>query len=238
MIRIATLDDETQWLTTERIITEQCFESGDYSFSAYNDVDKFLLELKYKENDLYLLDMEFPLENGISGLSIGREIKDLYPSAVIIYVTCHAEYAIEAFEVNAFRYIPKILLEKKLPEAYKVLEPEIGHRKEEYFEVVTEKRMERIAKSQIYYMYKEKKYVVLIHSKGECKIRTSLGEIQERLNQDCFLRIDKGCVVNIKHIMSVEPYQVKMRTGVCLTVSHPQLKNVKDKIAEYWRKRN
>ena len=48
MIRIATLDDETQWLTTERIITEQCFESGDYSFSAYNDVDKFLLELKYK----------------------------------------------------------------------------------------------------------------------------------------------------------------------------------------------
>ena len=53
MIRIATLDDETQWLTTERIITEQCFESGDYSFSAYNDVDKFLLELKYKENDLY-----------------------------------------------------------------------------------------------------------------------------------------------------------------------------------------
>ena len=52
MIRIATLDDETQWLTTERIITEQCFESGDYIFSAYNDVDKFLLELKYKENDL------------------------------------------------------------------------------------------------------------------------------------------------------------------------------------------
>ena len=129
-------------------------------------------------------------------------------------------------------------MEKKLPEAYKVLESEIGHRKEEYFEVVTEKRMERIAKSQIYYMYKEKKYVVLIHSKGECKIRTSLGEIQERLNQDCFLRIDKGCVVNIKHIMSVEPYQVKMRTGVCLTVSHPQFKNVKDKIAEYWRERN
>ena len=63
-------------------------------------------------------------------------------------------------------------------------------------------------------------------------------EIQERLNQDCFLRIDKGCVVNIKHIMSVEPYQVKMRTGVCLTVSHPQFKNVKGKIAEYWRQRN
>ena len=55
MIRIATLDDETQWLTTERIITEQCFESGDYSFSAYNDVDKFLLELKYKENDLLFI---------------------------------------------------------------------------------------------------------------------------------------------------------------------------------------
>ena len=46
MIRIATLDDETQWLTTERIITEQCFESGDYSFSAYNDVDKIFIRIE------------------------------------------------------------------------------------------------------------------------------------------------------------------------------------------------
>lgn len=75
----------------------------------------------------------------------------------------------EAFEVNAFRYIPKMLLEKKLPEAYKVLEPEIGHRKEEYFEVVTEKRMERIAKSQIYYMYKEKSMLFLYIQRGSAK---------------------------------------------------------------------
>lgn len=237
MIRIAALDDEAQWLTMERKITKRCFSSENYIFSAYDNVDEFLLELKYKENDLYLLDMEFPSKDGLSGLSIGKKIKDLYPWAVIIYVTCHVEYAIEAFEVNAFRYIPKVLLEKKLPEAYKILEPEIEHRGEEYFEVMMEKRMERIAKSQIYYMYKDKKYVVIIHSKGECKIRASLGEIQERLNQECFLRIDKGCVVNIIHVMSVEPYRVKMRTGDFLTVSHPQFKNVKAKIAEYWRKR-
>ena len=46
MIRIATLDDETQWLTTERIITEQCFESGDIVFSAYNDVDKIFIRIE------------------------------------------------------------------------------------------------------------------------------------------------------------------------------------------------
>lgn len=235
MIRIAALDDEEQWITTERQITEQCFQPEEYEFSSYTSVDEFLSELNEKKCDIYLLDMEFPVSSGFSGLAIGKVIKDLYEEAVIIYITGHVEYAIEAFEVNAFRYIPKVMLEEKLPEAYRVIANKIRQRRKEYLTVTLENRMEKIDKSQIYYLVKEKKYVIITHTEGKCKVRTSLDEMQRRLNMDCFLRIDKGCVVNIMHVMSLAHYQVKMRNGNYLTISHPQIQNVKTKITEYWR---
>lgn len=237
MIKIAALDDEKQWIITEEKITEQCFPAGEYEFLGYTSAHEFLLSLKNIESDIYLLDMEFQETVGLTGLDIGKEIKDLYEKSVIIYITGHVEYAIEAFEVNAFRYIPKVMLEKKLPEAYQAIAHIISRRKEEYFTIEMENRIAQVAKSQIYYFYKEKKYVIIVHSEGECKVRSSLEEIQKRMNQECFLRIDKGCVVNITHVMSLEHYLVKMRNGVYLTVSHPQIKNAKQKITEYWGQR-
>lgn len=237
MIKIVALDDEELWIASERQITEQYFKSGEYEFLGYTSVQEFLLNLERTESDIYLLDMEFPEKNEISGLAIGKKIKDLYPKSTIVYITGHIEYAIDAFEVNAFRYIPKAMLDKKLPEAYNAIAYKISLQKEEFFAVMMEKRMEQIAKSQIYYLYKDKKYVIIVHSEGECKVRASLDEIQKRLNQECFLRIDKGCVVNITHVMSFEHYQLKIRNGTYLTISHPQMKNVKQKITEYWRKR-
>ena len=48
---------------------------------------------------------------------MAREIRKYYFDPFIIYITDHVEYSPEAFEVNAFRYIPKIKLQEKLPEA-------------------------------------------------------------------------------------------------------------------------
>lgn len=56
---------------------------------------------------------------------VAKEIRQYYNEPIIVYVTNHVEYAIQAFEVNAFRYIPKALLREKLAEAYDVLLPKL-----------------------------------------------------------------------------------------------------------------
>ena len=114
MIKIVALDDEEKWIQTEKKIAEQVFKIDEFEFFGYTKTEDFLSDLRKKECDIYLLDMELPKENG---LSIGKKIKECYESAVIIYVTGHVEYAVEAYEVNAFRYVPKTILEQKLPEA-------------------------------------------------------------------------------------------------------------------------
>lgn len=154
MLRIAALDDDKQWLDIEKEIIAEAFKKEEYELCSYMDINRFLSELERKQADIYLLDMKL---SGKNGLEIGRIIKRRQESADIIYVTNYVEYAVEAYEVNAFRYIPKQLLKEKLPEACQMLYDKIKGQKEEYLVIAGCHHMEKLLKEQIYYIVKEKK---------------------------------------------------------------------------------
>lgn len=235
MITIAALDDQKEWLEEEAEITKTYFEAKekDYRFLPYNEVSVFLKDMEAdKLADIYLLDIELP---DTDGLKIARKIKELHYEARIIYITGYVEYAIEAFEVNAYRYIPKTMLREKLPAAYMSLEQKLVPKDEAYYTIEMNSRMERIEQKQIYYLQKDKKYVVLTTKDGESRVRATLDEVLKDLEQHSFVRIDKGCIVNLRHIMKLERREVKMRNGVYLPVSQPQLPIIKRRIMEYWR---
>ena len=136
--------------------------------------------------------------------------------------------------MNAYRYIPKQLLDTKLPEAYRAVRDRFMGREEIYFTYITDSHLEKIPESQIYYLVKEKKYVLITHRKGQIKVRSSMEAMICRLKSKSFLQIDRGCVVNIPHVMCFERHQIRMRDGVYFPVSQPRLKEVKKKIACYW----
>ena len=128
-----------------------------------------------------------------------------------------------AYEVNAFRYIPKIMMEEKLPEAYTVLTNEMKLKEKRYFIVMNGSNLEKIPEDHILYIIKEKKYIRIVHKGGESKVRMTMNEAYEQLNP-----------ASLKHIMSLKDHQVKMRDGAFLPVSQPQLRNVKNRVKEYW----
>lgn len=236
MIRIAALDDNEEWLELESRITNTYFEESkeEFEFHKYSNVNQFLLDLEDGVCfDIYLLDIELPEWNG---LKVAREIKKRYLEVLIIYITGYVEYAIEAFEVNAYRYIPKKLLQEKLPEAYASLKQKLVRETGPYYTIQTNSRLERLAQNDIYYLQKEKKYVIFMRADGISKVRATLDEVYSDLERERFVRIDKGRIVNLRHIMKLENREVKMRDGVYLSVSQPQLAMVKRRIAEYWRK--
>lgn len=234
MIRIAALDDDKNCIKIEKELTERYLQNEECEFEGYTSTSKFLFSVEEKEYDIVLLDMELPEENG---LQVGKKVKQYHPDSIIIYITNYVEYAVEAFEVNAFRYIPKKILKEKLPQAYEAVLSNLHMKENRYFVVKNNSKMEKIQEDQIYFLRKEKKYVYIIHKMGQSKIRLTLDEAAERLKGEEFVRIDRGCIVNLKHIMSLERHQVKMRDGTMLPVSQPQLANVKRRISEYWSER-
>ena len=82
-------------------------------------------------------------------------------------------------------------------------------------------------------MRKEGKYVVIVHRFGESKIRKSMIHFQEELKSREFLSVDKGMMVNIRHIMKVKDYEIFMRDGVRIPVGITKYTGVKNAVADF-----
>lgn len=234
MIRIAILDDEEFCLEKEKKITENYFSGKKIPFviETYQSAEWFLYGLKEEAFDLYILDVDMPGKNGIQ---VAKEIRKLYPEPVIIFITNYIDYAVEAYEVNTYRYIPKVVLEQKLPESYDALLPEILEKEEHYYVIERRGGVEKIAYSDIFYIRKEGKYAVFVHKRGESKLRASLISVLDELNSREFYQIDKGYIANIRHVMKLKGYDLYMRDGTILAVVESRFAGLKRAILDYWR---
>lgn len=236
-MRIAALDDKIEWLKLEQQISEKyCKERGEnLEFQGYDDVTTFFADLQEKvKYDIYLLDVEMPVADG---LQVATEIKKICAEPIIIYITDFPQYAPRGYEVNAFRYILKEQIEKKLPEAYDSLMTKLKERESSYYVYMKNNGIEQLLQESIYYIKKDKKYVMLYTENGEKRERKSLQEIFGELSQEDFMFIDKGLIVNIRHVMKLDGDAVKMRNGECFLISRPRQRIAKQKIMEYWGKR-
>lgn len=83
----------------------------------------------------------------VSGMDLAKTIYRNIPSARIIFITSHLEYAIEAYEFSVFRYIPKKLLDDKLLIALEDFYKLYCLERDEYYVIQVKNRIEKVAYS-------------------------------------------------------------------------------------------
>lgn len=233
MIKIAILEDEKDYIDKEVQIVTDYFQSQHQKcqIESYLSVEWFLLGLKDENFDIYILDVEMPFKNG---LEVAKEIRKLYPDPVFIFVTNYVDYAVDAYEVNTYRYIPKAVLEEKLPQALGTLLPSLLLKEERYYVLKRRGLSERIPLDDIYYLKKEGKYVVIFHRKGESRIRKSLSTVFHELKSSEFIMVDKSYAVNIRHIMKINGHDLVMRNDAVVPVGISRMSKIRLQILEYW----
>lgn len=236
MLKIAVLDDEETYFETIRRITRKSFrEQGiNYEIFEYTSPEELLYDIEDDNKyHIYLLDVELPTT---SGLEVAKEIRKKYHDPIIIYITNYVEYAVEGYEVNAYRYIPKKLLEQKLSEAYEAICNSIEKQIKNYFIIEKNHKLEKIAFEDIYYVKKDVKYVLIVHKYGTSRERITISDFYERVKEyNSFVIVDRSYVVNILHIMSLKSQQITLRNGEILPVSKPKLAHVKREIMRIWK---
>lgn len=235
MIRIAICDDEERAVILhEKIVMDSLqTQSIGCEITAYTQSRNLFYDITDDGffYDLILLDIEMP---GISGMKIPQQIKGFLPNVRIIFVTSHTEYAIDAFELSIFRYVPKNNLEVKLSaavtDAVKLIELEAG---QEYI-IQTANRMEKIPYKDIFYIQRDGKNACIVSKAGISKVRKSLQQVFDELNAPEFIFIDRGYIVNIIQIMKVSGRMVVLKNGEQLLISRSHLQEVKQKINQFW----
>lgn len=236
LIRIAICDDEKEAVIQHEDIVKRSLQSCGigYEIVTYTQSSNLLFDITDDHFffDLILLDIEMP---GITGMELSEKIKLYLPNVKIIFITSHIEYAIDAFELSIFRYVPKSNLTDRLvaaiTDAAKLIEMEAG---KEYI-IQAAGRMEKIPYKDIFYIQRDGgKNSMLVSGMGISKVRKSLQQIFEELDTPEFIFIDRGYIVNIIQIMKISDGMAYLKNGEKLPISRSHLQEVKQQINKFW----
>ncbi len=194
--------------------------------------------------DLIFLDIQMPGKTGFELLDM------LEYTPKIIFVTAYDEYAIRAFEVNALDYLLKPVEDFRLAEAIKKLslkEQVSVEDESEEEEISNEGRLTLddqiflkdgekcwfVSLRDIRVFESEGNYVRVYFEKFKPLILKSLNNLEKRLDEREFFRINRKFIVNLKEIIHIEPWfngglQIKLKSGESLEVSRRQATRFKD----------
>ncbi len=235
MLRIAVCDDDKSAVLSHRQIAEECLrQCGSVGEIAdYTDSSNLLYDITEDKLffDLILLDIEMP---NSSGMELAEKIKPYLPNVKIIFITSHIEYAIDAFELAIFRYVPKDDTGRRLPAAIRDALKLILLQDGKTYTIRTNSRLEKIPYNEIYYIERDGKNACINAAGGISKVRKSLQQVYEELEAEEFIYIDRGCIANMIHIMQVKDGMVVLKNGASLPVSRSHLQAVKEQINTYW----
>ena len=117
MLHILICDDDTAFTNTlqSAIAALPDYHRRQMQTICVND-PRVLTKTDIQRADLVFLDIDM---GDINGMKLARQMRAIRKDFVLIFVTNYGEYAAEGYEVNAFRFLPKLQLAEKLPSYFR-----------------------------------------------------------------------------------------------------------------------
>lgn len=201
--------------------------------------------------DLLLLDVQMPEVDGFGVLRL------LEPAAwpLVIFVTAHDQYAVDAFEVSALDYLLKPVSLRRLAEALSKVRAQLAARGQaqtqlrqflqtlpppagtylQRLPVRAHQRILVLGVEQITCLRVERGLVCVTTAEGEYWTKfTTLAEVEPQLDPQNFRRVHRQVLVNLNHVREIHPYdnqtaQLTLSGGHQVNVSRnhlPELRKV------------
>lgn len=228
MIKVAICDDEES--VCEQIRKKLLQLHPDWYVDVYLQGQKLLEGLKKASYQVLFLDIELGDSNGYE---ISKQLRAGNSNAVVIFISSYEEYACEAFEVDALRFLKKPFDEDKLEEAIckaaHVVEQQnvyyVYHKRGWYFQV-------RI--SNICYVEKKQRNLELHLASGKVQtLSGSLREIEKELPDMIFAQCHQGYLVNLSYVKSILESLVIMENGDKLPLSRGKKEGFRNRYMDY-----
>ncbi|VYT98838.1 Sensory transduction protein LytR [Eubacterium limosum] len=198
MFRIGVCDDEAYFRQDIEKRLEAYFKKKPFKpeIHIFEKGQELLEEAEKSHFDLVFLDIEMP---DVSGVTVGKRLREIKPDIFLIFVTSHHQYVRQAFRLDAFQYFEKPLNDVDFKQEMDRMITESILRKQDY--VLEYKGVKtKIPILKIIYL-ESTGWNVIVHTKDEnYKIVGKLGEEEKRLAAYSFIRVHQSYLVNMQYI--------------------------------------
>jgi two-component system response regulator AlgR len=184
---------------------------------------------------------------GADGLTLAQALRALPQPPALVFVTAHAEHAVQAFELEATDYLTKPVRLERLQQALQKVERQQRSRQdteaaapEEVLLIQERGRTERVPLAEVLYFKAELKYVTVRTAAKTYILDGALSELEEKYPMQ-FMRVHRNALVARRAVRALEKFDdpeegegwaVRLQ-GVdeLLSVSRRQLAAVREAIA-------
>ena len=207
-MRVLIVDDEKLARSRLQAILADCSTLPELQISEAADALQALRILEQQPIDLIFLDIHMP---GASGLSLAREIRHLPQVPQIIFVTAHAEHALQAFDLDAIDYLTKPIssarLQKALEKVSRVQQAreQMAQAPEKTLIIHDRGRMLRVPLAEVLYFKAELKYITVRTAQATYILDGSLTEIEQDYGAG-FMRVHRNALVAKRAITALEKH--------------------------------
>ena len=244
-LRALVVDDETLARSRMRTLLGDCRNPEVQVVAEAANAVQAMDQLQRQVFDLVLLDIHMP---GTDGLALAQSLRALPQPPAIIFVTAHAEHAVQAFELEAVDYLTKPVrlerLQASLQKVERFVQSRLGLEADsttnEFLLIQDRNRTERVPLHQVVYFKAELKYITVRTLERSFILDGSLGELEDKYG-DNFVRIHRNALVARRAIWALEKHYDPVEGdgwaarlhGVeeLLAVSRRQLASVRDILA-------
>jgi two-component system LytT family response regulator len=206
MINCIIVDDEP--LARQLIETYIDQIPGIESLGSYQTAKEAFEALHNQDIDVIFLDIDMP---GINGLNFIRSLKK---SPKVVFITAYAEYAVDAFEIEALDYLVKpVTFERFLKAIQKtgitrsepVQSPDIS-----YIFLKADRKLVKVFFQDIRYIEASGDYLKVHTTARNYVVYMTMGKIESLLPASKFIRVHRSTIVNTLFIQGIENNFIKL----------------------------
>lgn len=220
-MNIAIVDDERIFLK-ELHNKIDSLGMSDYKVYEFESGESFLSIFEKGKFDIIILDVEML---GIDGLETAEKIRESDKTVILSFLTNYSEFAIQGYEVNAFRYIlktqPDYLYMQQLRSIFD--EYKQTHKAYAYSNQNMSFRYKLI---DILYFEIFNRQILLHTTERNVEYYGNLSDIYEELKEFNFIKPGKSYVVNLEHIKNIDKNFLIMSNGDKILIGRAYKKDV------------
>jgi len=210
VLKALVVDDESLARARMRTLLSDCASPAVLCVGEAANAVQAMAVLQHQPVDVALIDIHMP---GADGLALARSLQALAQPPALIFVTAHAEHAVDAFELEAVDYLTKPVRLERLQLALQKVERQMQSRRglaateaQEDVLIIQERgRTERIPVAQIVYFKAELKYVTVRTATRSYILDGSLNELEEKYRAD-FVRIHRNALIARRAVRALEKH--------------------------------